>query len=178
MPSRRRRNDEPNQIHFITFSCFRRLQFFRHDSVKLTFINAMKRVRDRFKIRWIGYVVMPEHIHLLVAPQEQGSDRITPISRLLNVLKGAGGHDGKEALRDVWRAHRSLGTRVLNAWATGAGPKPFWKPRGYDFNVVRDETLLSKLEYIHKKPSGEVWLTVPNSGAGAVFGIMSWMTTR
>jgi len=152
MPSRLKRHDEPNQIHFITFSCFRRLQFFRHDNVKLMFINAMKRVRDRFNIRWIGYVIMPEHVHLLVAPQAKGSGDITPISRFLNAIKGAAGHDGKEALRDMWRQNRSLGTRILNAWATGAEPKPFWKPRGYDFNVVRDDTLLQKLDYIHKNP--------------------------
>ena len=152
MPSRLQRHDEPNQIHFITFSCFRRLQFFRHDVVKLTFINAMNRVRNRFKIRWIGYVIMPEHVHLLVASQAKGSDQITPISRLLNTLKGASGHDGKEALRDVWRKDHSLGTRVLNNWATGAELKPLWKPRGYDFNVVRDDTLVSKLVYIHQNP--------------------------
>ncbi len=152
MPSRLQRSDEPNQIHFVTFSCYRRLQFFRHDSVKLTFINAMKRCREKFDIRWIGYVIMPEHVHLLVAPQAKGSDQITPMARLMNTLKGSSGHDGKEALREVWRRDHSLGTRALDAWATGEEPKPFWKPRGYDFNVVRDDTLLSKLEYIHKNP--------------------------
>ena len=152
MPSRLQRHDEPNQIHFITCSCFRRLQFFRHDNVRLTFINAMKRVRARFNIRWIGYVIMPEHVHLLVAPQARGASEITPISRVLNALKGASGHDGKEALREVWRRNHSLGTRALDAWATGAGAKAIWKPRGYDFNVVRDNTLLSKLEYVHKNP--------------------------
>ena len=152
MPSRLQRHDEPNQIHFITFSCFRRLQFFRHDSVKLAFIEAMKSTRETFKIRWIGYVIMPEHVHLLTAPQAKGSNEITPISPILNMLKGASGHDGKEALRDIWRSKRSLGTRPLDAWATGQGARPFWKPRGYDFNVVRDDTLLEKLDYIHKNP--------------------------
>ncbi|MFH1418801.1 MAG: transposase [Planctomycetota bacterium] len=152
MPSRLQRHNELYQIHFITFSCFRRLQFFRHDTVKLTFTNAMKRVRGRFNIRWIGYVIMPEHVHLLVAPQEKGSDEITSVSSFLNTLKGASGHDGKEALREVWRRNRSLGTRVLDAWATGMDPRPFWKPRGYDFNVVRDDTLLSKLDYTHNNP--------------------------
>ena len=40
----------------------------------------------------------------------------------------------------------------MDAWATGAGPKPFWKPRAYDFNVVAEEKVLEKLGYMHRNP--------------------------
>jgi putative transposase len=152
MPSRLKRQDEPGHVHFLTVSCFRRRQFFRHDNVKLAFINAMRRVRAKYPIRWIGYVIMPEHVHLLVLPQAAASEEITPISRVLHDLKGFSGHDGKQALRAVWRDRRGLGTSALDAWATGPDPKPFWKPRGYDFNVVQYEKLLEKLDYLHANP--------------------------
>jgi putative transposase len=152
MPGRLRRHDEFGHIHFLTVSCFRRLQFFRHDSVKLSFIRAMDDVRAKHGVRWLGYVVMPEHVHVLVLPQSLGGDQVTPISVVLHDLKQRAGHGGKEALRAVWRERRSLGTSALDGWATGPGPKPFWKPRGYDFNVVAEEKILEKLDYMHCNP--------------------------
>jgi putative transposase len=152
MPSRLRRHDEFGQVHFLTISCFRRLQFFRHDAVKLSFIRAMEVTRGKHGVRWLGYVVMPEHVHVLALPQRLGSDQVTPISVVLHDLKQRSGHAGKEALREAWREHRSLGTKPLDAWATGIGPKPFWKPRAYDFNVVAEQKVSEKLEYMHRNP--------------------------
>ncbi|NOS99661.1 MAG: transposase [Phycisphaerales bacterium] len=152
MPSRLRRHDEPGHIHFLTVSTYRRLQFFRHESVCDAFITAMTRTRESCPIRWLGYVVMPEHVHLVVLPQLSAVDDPVPISVVLRYLKGASGRLAKEALRDVWRRQASLGTRPLNEWATGAGERPFWKPRGYDFNLFHDEKLREKLDYIHANP--------------------------
>jgi hypothetical protein len=47
MPGRLRRHDEFGQIHFLTISCFRRLQFFRRDRAKLSFIRAMEAMRAK-----------------------------------------------------------------------------------------------------------------------------------
>ncbi len=222
MPGRLRRHDELGHVHFVTFCCFRRIQFFRHDGVKSAFIRAMEYVRNRLAVQWIGYVIMPEHVHLLVLPEvsvphpalrdgvghpddgvgrpnalrngvghpndavenlvdadERGApsraagrdggltalcettlpaaptanyDYLIPISKVLHELKGASGRWCKEALRDVWRARGTLGTRALDAWATSDDEKPFWKPRGYDFNVIEENKVWEKLDYIHKNP--------------------------
>ena len=103
-------------------------------------------------IRWLGYVIMPEHVHVLVFPQRPSADEPIPISTVLQSLKQRVGRNGKETLRGVWKARRSLGTRALDAWALGEGPKPFWKPRAYDFNITKQSTLLGKLDYVHKNP--------------------------
>jgi putative transposase len=152
MPGHLRRHDEYGHIHFVTFSCFRRLQFFRHEIVRDAFVRTMRDVRDKLRIGWLGYVVMPEHVHVVVLPQERGSDEIVPISTVLHDLKGLSGKHCKAALRDVWRANRSLGTPPLDAWALGPDPKPFWKPRGYDFNVMDESKVVEKLDYIHRNP--------------------------
>lgn len=55
MPSKLRRIDEYGHTHFLTILCYRRLQFFRHDSVKQVFVDAMRRTREKLGIRWIGY---------------------------------------------------------------------------------------------------------------------------
>ena len=102
MPRRLRRHDEFGQIHFLTISCYRRLQFFRDDGVKLAFIEALRAVRGKHAIRWLGYVIMPEHVHVLVLPQAGGSEDVTAISVVLHDLKQQAGHAGKEALRTFY----------------------------------------------------------------------------
>ena len=162
MPSRLRRHDAFGHIHFVTFSCFRRLQFFRHAGVRDAFVETMKVVRDKLQIRWLGYVVMPEHVHLVVLPQAVGASEPVPISLVLHDLKGLSGRACKEALRECWRRRGSLGTTALDAWATGSVPHPgrvgdrprkrFWKERGYDFNVLDENKVLEKLQYLHANP--------------------------
>jgi len=152
MPSRLRRHDEYGHTHFLTISCYRRLRFFRHDTVKRVFIDGMRRTRDELGIRWIGYVIMPEHVHLLVFPTPVSAEEPVLISSVLQTLKQHVGRHGKAALRSVWATTRTLGSPPLDAWALGNGLKPFWKPRGYDFNVTNQNTLHQKLDYMHKNP--------------------------
>lgn len=152
MPSRLTRHDEFGHVHFLTFSCFARLQFFRHASVFDAFVRAMDATRGRLAIRWLGYVVMPEHVHLLVLPQSTGSQDVVPISTVLRELKSGSGRKCKAALRGVWREKRTLGTDALDDWATGEGPKPFWKPRGYDRKITSEAGVIETMNYIHANP--------------------------
>jgi len=115
MPSRLRRYDEHGQAHFLTVSCYRRLQLFRHDGVKRVFIDGMHRTRAKLGVRWVAYVVMPEHVHLLLYPLPIGAAEPVAIASVLQHLKQYVGRHGKEALRAVWASRGSLGTRPLGA---------------------------------------------------------------
>ncbi len=150
MPSKRRRYDEYLHVHFLTVSCNRRLQFFRYDPVKRVFVDGMVRKGAKLGIRWVGYVVMPEHVHLLLFPMSVGADEPVGISTVLHDLKQYTGRDGKEALRSIWREVRTLGRPPMDAWALSSGAKPFWKTRAYDFNVTTEKTLHGKLDYVHR----------------------------
>ncbi|MFQ5412898.1 MAG: transposase [Phycisphaerae bacterium] len=112
----------------------------------------MNRTRAKLRIRWVGYVVMPEHVHLLVFPMPVGGHAPIGISTVLHDLKQYVGRHGQEALRSIWRDARSLGRPRMDAWALGSGAKPFWKTRAYDFNVTSERTLHAKLDYMHKNP--------------------------
>src|SRR5580704_105508 len=59
------------QSHFITFCCYHRRALFISDPSRRVFESALERVRRSFRLRVYGYVVMPEHIHLLVSEPER-----------------------------------------------------------------------------------------------------------
>jgi len=54
-------------LHFITSSCYRRLPFLGTSRARDVFLKVLSEVRNRYDFCLLGYVVMPEHIHLLVA---------------------------------------------------------------------------------------------------------------
>ena len=61
-----------NDLHFLTFSCYRRRPLFRNEAHCDLFLKILDRVRRRYRRVVLGYVVMPEHVHLLVSePQRE-----------------------------------------------------------------------------------------------------------
>lgn len=65
MPSHLHRHDEPGHAHFWTISCYRRLQFFHDDGMKRVVIEALRALQTTLGVCLVGYVVMPEHVHVL-----------------------------------------------------------------------------------------------------------------
>ena len=60
-------------LHFLTFSCYRRQQFFNSASRCDLFLQILERVRRRYRLVVLGYVVMPEHVHLLVSEPQRAT---------------------------------------------------------------------------------------------------------
>ena len=71
MPRGLRRYQESGHSHFITFSCYRRQPNFPGATIYDLFPVCLEDMRRRFQMCVYGYVVMPEHFHLLISqPQE------------------------------------------------------------------------------------------------------------
>jgi putative transposase len=70
MPRGLRRFHESGPWHFITFSCYRRQPKVVSSAVYDLFPRCLEDMRRRFAMRIYGYVVMPEHVHLLLSEPE------------------------------------------------------------------------------------------------------------
>ena len=57
--------------HFITFSCYHRRPLLDTCAAKQTFERELERVRAWYGCYITGYVVMPEHVHLLISEPER-----------------------------------------------------------------------------------------------------------
>ncbi len=124
MPSHLRRYQQARDLHFITFSCYRRRPKLGKPSARLIFEQSLERTRRRYAFCVKGYVVMPEHVHLLVSEPENGN-----LATALQALKQS--------------VSRTLALR---------GPQPFWEARYYDFNVWAAKKETEKLKYLHRNP--------------------------
>jgi putative transposase len=125
-------------LHFITFSCYRRMPLLGTKPARNRFVKILGEVRARFGFRLIGYEVMPEHVHLLIS-----EPRTADPSKALQVLKQ----------KVSGASHRQEINSPLDQ-VTDSRPDRahFWQRRFYDFNVWSAEKIREKLEYMHANP--------------------------
>src|SRR5450755_192603 len=123
MPWGLKRNQQARCLHFITFSCHHRDPLLDPHG-RDVFLQILERVRQWYGFYVCGYVVMPEHVHLLISEPERAA-----LSVALQMLK-------QNTARQLRLPEGS----------------PFWQPRYYDFNVWSEDKRVEKLRYIHRNP--------------------------
>jgi putative transposase len=124
MPWGLKRYQQTGALHFITFSCYRREPLLGNAQARDAFVITLERVRRWYGFYLTGFVVMPEHVHLLLSEPERSN-----LAVVLQMLK-------------------QIVSQKLNERTTN----PFWQPRYYDFNVWRESKLTEKLDYMHQNP--------------------------
>jgi len=87
MPSRLHRYQSLGQHHFITFSCYDRLPYLQSPEAKAVFQAVLESTRKLYDFQIAGYVIMPEHVHLLLS-----EPTLKPLSTALAVLKRSVSH--------------------------------------------------------------------------------------
>src|SRR5690242_9594902 len=88
MPRGLVRYQETGNFHFLTFSCYHRLQYLKTVAARDLFEQALERVRRRYDFYVAGYVVMPEHVHLLISEPKIGKlDRAVQALKLSVTLR-------------------------------------------------------------------------------------------
>jgi putative transposase len=129
-------------LHFVTFSCYRRRPLLGTRRARDCFVRMLDEVRRRHKFQVFGYVVMLEHVHLLMSEPE----KVTP-SKVLQVLK----QKVSRALRR--KSRRSAADQLSLAFPGDSdSATAFWQRRFYDFNVWSTKKVREKLEYMHANP--------------------------
>jgi putative transposase len=61
------RYQKSGDLHFVTFSCYQRRQYLGTPTARDRFEVALEEMRRRYEFFVSGYVVMPEHVHVLVS---------------------------------------------------------------------------------------------------------------
>lgn len=146
----RKRFEIVQHARFLTFSCFHRLPLFTNDAIKDAFGESLNSSRARTQFKLVAWVVMPEHVHLLMVP----SLPEFPISVVLGDLKG-------RFANAVLRRWRELNAPILKRVIDASGKHRFWQVGGgYDRNIDSDEELIEKINYIHDNPGRRKLVTL------------------
>jgi putative transposase len=132
MPSGLKRFQNAEALHFITFSCFHRLPLLEAAGARETVEAVLEATRARHQARVYAYVLMPEHIHLLV------------------------NEPPRIVLAQFLKAVKQVTSRKLK----GRRGK-FWQDRYYDSSVYGEKARSEVIRYIHRNPVARGLVTKP-----------------
>lgn len=134
----------PGEAHELTFSCFRRRKFLSKDRTRKYFVEAVERARKTHNFHLWAYVIMPEHVHMIIFPLNEKYNMSTIQQSIKQSVS-------RRAL-DYLRANNKAGLQ----WLETGQKKPkysFWLAGGgYDRNVILPETLQHMVNYTHNNP--------------------------
>jgi putative transposase len=166
MPWGLRRYYGTGGLHFITCSCYQRRQLLGTPERRDLLLDILERMRLRYRFVVVGYVVMPEHFHLLVSEPEIGTPSTVMQAIKLGFVRRVFPHpsfgkvgDSKDPTSRA-KSAREMGhpgvsdTRPPRASHTKhtSMSNHIWQRRFYDFNLWSQRKEVEKLRYMHRNP--------------------------
>jgi putative transposase len=135
-----RRFNESGHARYLTFSCYKRLPLLNNDAIRALFLERLDIVRREHRVRLLAWVIMPEHVHLLVFP-----DGDADMGRFSHAIK-------RPVAEKIVKRWKALNAPILGRIRHGEGYR-FWQTGGgYDRSVFTVDELLEKVEYIRNNP--------------------------
>ena len=133
-------------IYYITTVIYNRLPIFTRPTFVIPLLDSLNFYRYKQEFKLLGYVVMPDHIHLVIWPF--GNSTVSDIMR-----------DFKEFTAK--RIIRQAEVESIEDWSkafcyageeTGRSNNKVWQDSFWDENVYTERFLRQKLNYVHRNP--------------------------
>ncbi len=135
--------DDRGEIHELTFSCYHRWPILDNEWRREQLSLAIDRAIENHGWRLTAFVYMPEHVHLLVYPSQQG----LKVDKLLFAIKRPLSYRVKQRLAET---SDPLFQRLTFRQRPGKTTFRFWQEGpGYDRNIRTEKVLRSAIDYIH-----------------------------
>jgi len=122
--------DDLGTARFITFCCYRLQPFLQQPRASELLIKYINETRNKYGFKLLGYVIMPEHVHMVLLP---------PDGMKLGLVI-------REIKSKIAREYFALD---MNATS---GQNVFWQKRCYDHNCRSMESTREKINYCHNNP--------------------------
>ena len=164
MPAHLKRFYGHHDLHFITFSCYGRKPLLAKAEHRDLVLQVLEHMRLCYRFVLVGYVIMPEHVHLLVSEPEEGTPSTVVQAIKLSFARRVLGSRSRgcpmsRVFCETWGAKRR----------NEIAQNRIWERRFYDFNVWTDKKLVEKLRYMHRNPVKLGLVTEPDQWAWSSF---------
>ena len=138
-----KRYDCEGNAHYLTFSCYKNRPFLANDRTRQWQLTSIRRAQEKHLFDLWAWVIMPEHVHMLVLPHTSVSAILTavkaPVAKSASLWVRANAVDFLPRMLNI----QPNGKRVIRFWQRGGG---------YDRNITSAKELLEKIRYIHLNP--------------------------
>jgi len=139
-----------NHLHYLTASTYRGARIFDSDRYKLKFIRTLDDLRAELSFRIVGYVLMPEHCHLLIWPSEV-ADPSQIMQKLATRTANFILRNLRRNLEFPW-CRKMLARFELPHTVHHHARFRVWQRGGFDLNIWSEKKRFQKLNYMHNNP--------------------------
>jgi putative transposase len=140
---------EPGDLHELTFSCYRRMPLLTNDAWRVHFARGLDTALTAEAFHLVAFVLMPEHVHLLVWPTRVDATAEC-ISRFLAAVKL---YASQHVKADLERSGSRLLSRLTIRERPGRMAFRYWQEGpGYDRNLQTEKAVTGSIEYLHLNP--------------------------
>ncbi|HEV7279740.1 MAG TPA: transposase [Pirellulaceae bacterium] len=141
-----RRYHEPGHLHELTFSCFRRLPLLDSDDRRRNLVRCIDSAGEETNVKLLAFVFMPEHVHLLVQPDDLNPRLDLYLARIKQPFS-------EQVHLELAAENPELVERLTVQERPGKKTFRFWMPGGgYDRNLFTPEAIAASLHYLHSNP--------------------------
>jgi putative transposase len=142
---RRREINEVGHAHELTFTCYQGYQFLKAEQTCQWLADAINASRAKLRYDLWAFVIMPEHVHLIVHPRER-------LYAMRKILAGIKLPIARRAIQFLIEQHSPWLEKVTRSRGNRT-ERLFWQSGGgFDRNITRGETLLKMIDYLHSNP--------------------------
>lgn len=138
-----RHYDIDGSVRFVTFCTHHRVPVFTNDLYREVFVEDLRDWLARNQIRLLAWVLMPEHVHLVLMPQE--GSRLGLLIGELKLKTSKSIHD------TLISAQSELSKRLISV-RDGQPRFTLWQRRCYDHNCRDEKSVWEKVGYCHGNP--------------------------
>ena len=133
-------------VYYITTAVYNRLCIFTRPSFVTPLYDSLNYYRAKLNIKLLGYVFMPDHIHLLVWPDVA--------SRITDLMRDFKEFTAKRIVRQAEAEHREdwLSSFRSAGDETGRAIYKVWQDDFWEMNIFSEQFMRQKLNYIHRNP--------------------------
>jgi|WetSurMetagenome_2_1015567.scaffolds.fasta_scaffold222838_1 putative transposase len=124
-----RHYDDSAGARFVTFNCFRDGEYLSSREAKLLLIKHILEAREKHGFKLMGYVIMPDHVHLVLLPS-----------------------DGMKLGLVIREIKSKMAREYFAAYGVPAGTHVFWQKRCHDRNCRSADEAKEKINYCHGNP--------------------------
>jgi len=138
--------EQERHVHELTFSCAERRPLLSNDTWRSWFCDGLGAACDRNSFLLLAYVLMPDHVHLLVYP-------VTSESRVAKLLTDTKRSFSRRIKRHLTNTQSSTLQRLTVREQSGASMFHFWQAGpGYDRNLTDAKAVVAAITYLHDNP--------------------------
>lgn len=135
--------DNDGEGRFQTFNVHNQLPLLTDNGIRQIIINEIDNARNKFGFRLIAYVLMPEHVHIVLIPKANSK-----VGFIIGEIK----RFSSKRIHEYLIKQKSKLLEKLIVKRNDIAQFVFWQRRCYDHNIRSEKAMWEKVNYCHNNP--------------------------